>query len=67
MKCNESPIDRFIRAVIGLTFLGMGLFVMRGWLRVIVGLAGVVALISAATGFCHVYKVLGDFSTAKKA
>ena len=67
MKVNESPIDRIIRAVLGVVLLGLGIFVVGGWVGIVLDVLGVVALFTAATGFCLLYRLFGDFSTAKKA
>ena len=67
MKVNESTTDRIVRAVIGLVLLGLGIFVVHGWFGVVLDVLGVVALFTAATGFCLLYRLFGDFSTAKKA
>ena len=67
MKVNESPVDRIIRAVVGVVLLGLGVFVVHGWVGIVLAVLGVVALFTAATGFCLLYRLFGDFSTAKKA
>ena len=65
MKVNESTIDRIVRAVIGVVLLGLGLFVVGGWVGIVLDVLGVVALFTAATGFCLLYRLFGDFSTKK--
>ena len=67
MEVNQSPIDRVIRVVIGLVLLGLGLFVVKGLLGVVLDVIGAVLLYSGAVGFCHVYKFLGVCSITKKA
>lgn len=67
MKANESTTDRIIRAVAGVVLLGVGLFVTKGTVGIVLDVVGAVLLFTAATGFCLLYKVFGDFSTAKKS
>ena len=63
MKVNESTIDRIIRAVLGLVLLGLGIFFVHGWVGIVLDILGVVLLFTAATGFCLIYRLFGDFST----
>ena len=58
MKRNESTTDRIIRAIIGIALLVFG-FLMGGVLHWILLAAGVIALFTAITGFCGLYKLLG--------
>ena len=65
MQQNESKTDRIIRVVVGVILLGLGLFALQGGvLGVIFDILGAVMLITAATGFCLLYKLFG-FSTKK--
>lgn len=66
MKVNESAGDRIVRAIIGVILLGLGVFVVHGWIGIVLVVLGVVALFTAATGFCLLYRLFGDFSTSKK-
>ena len=66
MRVNESGTDRIIRAILGVVLLGLGVFVFKGTLGIVLDVLGVVALFTAATGFCLLYRLFGDFSTAKK-
>ena len=66
MKVNESAIDRIIRAVVGVVLVGLGVFVIHGWVGIVLIVLGAVALFTAATGFCLLYRLFGDFSTAAK-
>ncbi|GIX29845.1 MAG: hypothetical protein KatS3mg124_0317 [Porticoccaceae bacterium] len=61
MECNLGKWDRWLRAVLGLAIIGWGVYAESWW-----GLLGVVLLLSAAVGFCPVYRLLG-FSTCKGA
>ena len=62
MECNESHADRRVRAVVGVGLLALAVAVRR-WLGVFLALVAGLLLLSAWTGSCHVYKVLG-LSTA---
>jgi len=58
MKTNVGNLDRILRAVLGLTLLGLtltGTIGAWGWI-------GLVPLGTSAFGFCPLYTVLG-FST----
>ena len=67
MKVNEGTIDRILRAVVGAALLAVGIFAVKGTLGIVLDVVGVVLLVTAATGFCLVYRLFGNFSTAKKA
>lgn len=58
-KTNESGTDRIIRAVVGLAalvvfYLNQG--TVLGWVALVVA---VVALFTAATGWCALYRLFG--------
>ena len=58
-KTNEGSADRIIRAIVGV--VAIVLFFMNqgttlGWIALVVG---VIALFTAATGWCAIYAVLG--------
>jgi len=67
LKCNESPVDRVIRAVVGTVLVVVGL-ASGGWAwwGILLDIFGALLLLSAVTGFCHVYKTFGNFGTARK-
>ena len=66
MKQNESTTDRVIRAIVGLVLIGIGWFYLgNNTLGIVLDVVGVVALFTAATGFCLLYKLFGNFSTKK--
>ncbi len=67
MKVNEGPVDRIIRAALGIALLALGVFVVRGTLGIVLDVLGVIALVTGAVGFCLLYKIFSNFSTAKKA
>lgn len=69
MKPNESTIDRIIRVVLGLLLIWLGLWPLSGLqggaLGIIVGVVGLILLVTAITGFCLIYRLLG-ISTRKE-
>lgn len=66
MKQNESTTDRVIRAIVGVVLIGIGWFYLgNNTLGIVLDAVGAVALFTAATGFCLLYKLFGDFSTKK--
>ncbi len=66
---NESMVDRIVRAVVGVILLWAGLWPLAGLqaavLGIIVALIGLILVITAITGFCLIYRLLG-ISTLKK-
>jgi len=63
---NESPLDRGVRAVVGAALVvtaiaGLGIATPLG---IVAGAVGAVLLVTAATGFCPLYRLFG-FDTAK--
>lgn len=66
MVQNENTIDRVVRLIIGAVLIYIGWIVLRNdTLGVILDVLGAVALFTAATGFCLLYKIFGNFSTRK--
>ncbi|MDD5693517.1 MAG: DUF2892 domain-containing protein [Patescibacteria group bacterium] len=66
MKQNESTTDRVIRAIVGVVLIGVGWFYLgNNTLGIVLDVVGVIALFTASTGFCLIYKLFGDFSTKK--
>ena len=59
MKRNESTQDRGIRAVLGIIALLVGLLAAGGFLRALLIIVGLVLVITAAVGFCPLYRLLG--------
>lgn len=59
MKRNESNQGRGIRAVVGIIALLIGLFAVGGFLRALLIIVGLVLVITAAVGFCPLYRLLG--------
>ncbi len=64
MKSNESSLDRIIRVVVGITLLATGLL-MTGPIKWTLLALAAIALITAFTGFCLLYKIFG-INTNKK-
>ena len=60
MKTNEGMWDRIIRVILALVFAYLG-YVYSAWWYVL----SAISIITAITGFCLLYKLLG-ISTAKK-
>jgi hypothetical protein len=56
---NEGLFDRAMRAVLAVIFFLVGFYVLSGILSIIVYVLGVAMLITAITGFCYLYKLLG--------
>jgi len=56
---NEGKTDRIVRFFLGLVFLILGFTVFTGTLSTVAYVLGVIMLITAATGFCGLYKLLG--------
>jgi hypothetical protein len=55
LPCNEHPIERAVRAVLGILLLSLvfvGPQTAWGWL-------GIIPLVTAVTGFCPLYSLLG--------
>ena len=50
MKANVGGFDRVLRALVGLSFLGAGLYFKSWW-----GLVGLVPLLTAIFRFCPAY------------
>ena len=62
---NEGATDRVIRAILGIVFLVLAMFLYPGILRTILFVLAVASLLTAALGFCGLYKILG-INTLKK-
>jgi hypothetical protein len=60
MKTNEGTVDRIIRAVVGVAAL-LGAFAMgAGSIAfVLLLVVGAILLVTAAVGFCPLYRVFG--------
>ena len=66
LKQNENTTDRVIRLIVGLVFLTLGIFAFpASTMGFVFDILGAVMLFTAATGFCVLYKIFGNFSTKK--
>jgi uncharacterized membrane protein len=65
MTQNESETDRLVRAVLGVLLILVGVSVSEGLWQIILFVFGGVLVVTALTGFCLIYKLLG-ISTMKK-
>lgn len=54
MKANVGSFDRVLRALVGLSLLGAGLYFKSWW-----GLVGIVPLLTAIFRFCPAYLPIG--------
>ncbi len=61
MKANVGGFDRILRALVGLTLLGAGLYFKSWW-----GLVGLGPLFTAVFRFCPAYLPLGLNTGSKK-
>jgi len=64
---NESIADRIIRLVVGLILLALAIWLVTGWLQIVLYILAIIALITAATGWCLVYKLCGCGTMKKDA
>ena len=68
MKVNVGPGERIVRGFLGVALIGVGLSAgRRAWWGILLDVVGAVVLFSGTTGFCHVYKTIGDFSAPEKS
>lgn len=63
METNEGTVDRIIRLVLGVVLVWAGLWPLGGlggaaW-GIVLAVIGLVLLVTAATGFCLIYRILG--------
>ena len=62
---NEAGWDRIVRVVLGLILLYLWLGgVLSGTLAIVLGIIGIIFLVTGIVGFCPLYRVLG-FATKK--
>lgn len=63
---NEGPVDRAIRAVIGLVAAIAAFSVGVGsGLGIVLLVVGAIMLLTAVTGFCPLYRLLGNITTLR--
>lgn len=58
-SANESTADRVIRAIVGVALLAAAWFIPAGPVRIVFLVVGVIALFTAATGLCLIYRIFG--------
>ncbi|MCS6841479.1 MAG: DUF2892 domain-containing protein [Roseiflexus sp.] len=56
---NEGPIDRGVRAVLGLAALVATFTLLNGIWQIVAGVVAFMLLVTAAVGVCPLYSVLG--------
>jgi hypothetical protein len=60
MTINEGTLDRTLRAIAGIVLVAAWLLGwLTGTLAVVLGIVGAVLLITAAVGFCPIYRLFG--------
>lgn len=59
MKKNEGTIDRVVRGIVGIVILYLSYAKFSGGVAVLGYIVGLVAIITALTGFCYLYTLLG--------
>ena len=58
MKTNEGPVDRLVRVAAGVAILSLTVTgSVPGW--GLIGLAGVIPLVTGIAGYCPTYTLLG--------
>lgn len=56
---NESSMDRLIRAVLGLVLIYVGFFMFSGAVGILLGIVGLIFLITGLVGWCPLYRLFG--------
>ncbi len=56
---NENGLDRIVRVILAVVFFALGFSVFSGILSVVAYVLAAVMLMTAATGFCALYKIFG--------
>ncbi|MDN5358227.1 MAG: hypothetical protein PWP76_70 [Candidatus Diapherotrites archaeon] len=59
MKQNVGMVDRVVRAVVGLVALYFAYFEATGAWQIVLYVVAAVGIITALTGYCALYAVLG--------
>jgi hypothetical protein len=59
MQKNEGTIDRWIRAILGILIIYLAHQVFSGVGQIVGYILGVIVLITALTGYCLLYQILG--------
>lgn len=66
MKCNIGTGDRILRIIVGLAFFLYGLVTAPAGGSFIIGLIGVVLVVTALISFCPLYTAIGINTGCKK-
>jgi len=61
MKKNVGKVDKVVRILVAIAIAGVGIYYQSWW-----GLLAILPLITALTGFCGVYSLLGISTKDKK-
>jgi hypothetical protein len=56
---NESNFDRILRVIISVVLFLWSYYWLSGWAAAVVYVLAAVALLTAITGFCGLYKLFG--------
>lgn len=57
MKGNVGNIDRVLRVLIGIALVVIGFAVIRGTAGIVVGVIGVIPLLTGSIGYCPLYSL----------
>lgn len=60
MKGNVGNIDRVLRVLIGIALVVIGFVVIQGTAGIVVGVIGVIPLLTGLIGWCPLYILLKD-------
>ncbi len=55
---NEAGWDRIVRVVLGVALVGVGFGVVRGTAGVVLGIVGLIPLVTGLVGYCPLYQLL---------
>jgi len=58
-KANEGPVDRIVRALIGIALIVVALLFLSTTLKIVAIVVGAVLVFTAISGFCGLYVLLG--------
>ncbi|MEI7769892.1 MAG: DUF2892 domain-containing protein [Chloroflexales bacterium] len=56
---NEGTLDRDIRLALAFLFMIPAMFILSGIFQIVAAVLALVMFVTAATGFCPIYAVLG--------
>ena len=56
---NEGSVDRIIRVIAGVVLIILGFFMVPGMWGIILGVVGVISLLTGAVGTCPLYMPFG--------